>query len=264
MPETTATVRWTILSYNVLEGFQQSKVQQDVFVEWVQGLDPDIIFYQELNHFTEADLATLAQRYGHPYAVKIHGDGYLPGLSSKYPLTATQRVSQDMTLGYIYAQIAEFHVFALHLNPFQETDRLREVEKLLAHARSLPADAKIIFMGDFNSLAAADRAQYESADFAAGMKLAARPDWTLAFQVTDALQQAGYSDAYRLLNDDFKRSWPTRKRIIAMGEGSRIDYAFLSANLRAECLHADIAQDNITDFLSDHYPLVLQLKREPS
>lgn len=258
MPTTTAAR--TVLSYNVLEGFQQSRVQQDVFVEWVQKLDPDIIFYQELNHFTEASLHELAGRYGHPYAVRIDGPGYRPGLSSKYEISGVEKVAEGLRLGYIHAQILDWHVFALHLDPFREDDRLREIQQILKHAATLPHDAKILFAGDFNALSASDRAAYENAEFANAMKLTAKPDWTLRFDVTNAMCEAGYSDAYALFHDDFTRSWPTRKRIIDMADGCRIDYAFLSRTLQKECVSAEIVHDGITNYLSDHYPLVVRFR----
>jgi exodeoxyribonuclease-3 len=76
--------------------------------------------------------------------------------------------------------------------------------------------------------------------------------------VTNTLLCAGYHDAYRLFHSDFTASWPTAKRIVAMADGCRIDYAFLNARLKEKCIAAEIVYDPVTRFLSDHYPLVVK------
>jgi exodeoxyribonuclease-3 len=247
----------TVLSYNILEGLQQSPVQIDVFTDWVGNLDPDIVFYQELNGFTEEKLGELARRYGHPYVVKIQQDGYRPGISSKHKLCDVERVTENFRLGYVYARIGNTHLFAIHLDPFEEDDRLKEIEIVLQHASTLPADADIMMVGDFNSLAFSDCASYQSPEFKA-YKLTANENWRLRYDVTNTLLCAGYHDAYRLFHSDFTASWPTAKRIVAMADGCRIDYAFLNARLKEKCIAAEIVYDPVTRFLSDHYPLVVK------
>lgn len=254
------TNKATVLSYNILEGLQQSKVQIDVFVEWVTNLDPDIIFYQELNGFSEESFAKLVARCGHPFAVKIKEDGYRMGLSSKHEISDIERITQDMRLGYIYAKIQDYHVFAVHLDPFKEEERVNEIHKILAHAQTVPNDSPIMIVGDFNALAESDIAAYSDPDFIANRKLT-NPLFTFEFTATNILLEAGYSDAYALLNSDFKHSFPTAKRIMPGDQGRRIDYAFLSPKLKEKCVSAEIVHDKITRFLSDHYPLVLRFER---
>jgi len=248
-----------ILSYNILEGLQHSHIQIDVFVDWVSAVDPDIAFYQELNGFTEEEFAALARRCGHPYSVKIKEDGYRMGISAKAQLTEVTRVTEGLRLGYIYARALDYHLFAIHFDPFKEEDRLRELEIVLAHARKLPADAKIMIVGDFNSLARSDAEAYSDPQFAVDT-LWFTKDAQLAFSVTDTLLESGFSDAYKLCHSEFKRSLPTAKRVYQGDRGRRIDYAFLSPSLKDKCASAEIIHDPITRFLSDHYPLVFTLR----
>ena len=72
--------------------------------------------------------------------------------------------------------------------------------------------------------------------------------------------EAGYCDAYAHFHSDFKRSFPTAKRIMPGDQGRRIDYAFLNHTLKMKCISAEIVHDKITRYLSDHYPLVIKLK----
>jgi exodeoxyribonuclease-3 len=240
----------------VLEGLQGSKVQQDVFVEWVSNLDPDIAVLQELNGFTEEDLSVLARRYGHEHAVRLHEKGYRVGLTSKYPLQNVQRVTKGMRLGYIYAEVDDWHLFALHLDPFKEEERLKELEIILAHAGALPTNSKIMCIGDFNSLAASDKDAYAHPDFEKNYQYRG-PDLKVEFDVTNKMLEAGYTDAYSLFHSEFKATFPTAKRI-APEAFVRVDYAFLNAPLKDECVDAQIIYDRITRFLSDHYPLVVR------
>jgi endonuclease/exonuclease/phosphatase family metal-dependent hydrolase len=253
------TNQTTILSYNILEGLQQSEIQIAVFVEWVTNLNPDIIFYQELNGFSEESFAKLAARCRHPFAIKMKEDGYRMGISSKYEITNIERVTKDMRLGYIYAKIQDYHVFAVHLDPFTEEERVKEIHKTLAHARALPDNSPIMIVGDFNALAESDLAAYSDPNFTFNMA-AVNSKFTFDFTAINTMREAGYYDAYTLFHSDFKRSFPTAKRIMPGDQGRRIDYAFLSPELKEKCVSAEIIHDAVTRYLSDHYPLVVKLE----
>jgi exonuclease III len=250
-----------VLSYNILEGLQHSQVQIDVFVEWVRQQNPDITFYQELNGWREESFAELARRCGHLYSAKIQPDGYRMGISSKYELCDVQRVTDGFRLGCIYARIQDYHVFAVHLDPFEEERRLEEMHQLLEQVNSLPQEAAIMVVGDFNALAESDKDAYDE-EFQKNFLLDKRRtrDAQIEFRVTNELLKAGFTDAYKLFHDEFKTSCPTAKRIFQGDAGVRVDYAFLSPVLKAKCTSAEIVHDPITRFLSDHYPLVFTLK----
>lgn len=257
MSETAAIE--TILSYNVLEGLQHSKVQIDVLVDWVGGLAPDIVFYQELNNFSEEEFRELARRYGHPHAVKLPDYGYRPGISSKYELCDVERVAEGFCLGYIYARIADTHLFCLHLEPFEEELRLEEIKKILTHVGTLPEEERVMIVGDFNSLAISDQEAYSTPGFEMAFR-ERNPGSGMDFRVIDTMLAAGYTDAFTLFHSDFHPSFPSRKRFMPGDAGVRIDYAFLSPALKDECMSAEIVHDPITRFLSDHYPLVVKFK----
>ena len=45
-----------------------------------------------------------------------------------------------------------------------------------------------------------------------------------------------------------------------MGRDRRLDYVFLPAGLAAEVISAEVIRDEVTAQLSDHYPIVLELR----
>lgn len=250
----------TILSYNLLEGLQNSELQMDVFVRWVQEIDPDIIFYQELNDLTEPTLRSMAERFGHPFAVRMKEPGYRVGISSKQEITDIQRFADETTLGYISARIGEYHVFAVHLDPFTDEARIQEIKSILQRADEIPPHENVIIAGDFNSFSALDRATYEvDPDGLMNSLHAVNPDWKLDFTVTNLMREAGFTDVYKQFNPEFQHTWPTPKRLIPGDRNWRIDYIFVNDVLKEKCQGGEIVQDRITKFLSDHYPLVVRL-----
>ena len=149
-----------ILSYNVLEGFQNDSIIKTYYINWVKKLDPDIIAYQEMNKFTQKSFEQFALQYGHPYAVISKTDGYPVALSSKYPIVNVQKVVDNMHHAYLVANINSINIIVIHFSPFSYQKRQLEVREVLARAALIPQNEKIVIMGDFNSLSQVDAAAY--------------------------------------------------------------------------------------------------------
>ena len=77
--------RLTIMSYNVLYGFDKGK-GLDAGARWIAKQRPDVLALQELNGFTPAKLAEAARRWGHEHAVILKEDGFPVGLTSRFPI----------------------------------------------------------------------------------------------------------------------------------------------------------------------------------
>ena len=258
----------TYLSYNILYGFNNDSLVKDQYIKWVTPIDPDIVAYQETNKFTQKTLEVFAARYKHPYAILAKEPGFPVALTSKYPIVNVQKVLDNMWHGYIYANILDYHIFVLHLSPFSYQKRQHEIRQIIAHAKLLPKNAKIIFSGDFNAMADIDKAQY-GADMVAAMKKSeeaqahirnlnnGQPDYTVLNQMTEA----GYVDVFQKVNGTFKYSVPTKKYDSAVPRHKRIDFIWVSPNLTRNLLSSDIIHDQDTDVLSDHYPVIMKFKR---
>lgn len=258
-----------VLSYNVLNGFRSDSVIQDQYLQWVRNIDPDIIAYQEMNHFTQARLERFASQYGHPYAVLSKTEGYPVALSSKYPIVNAQKVVDNMWHAFIYANINNTHVFVVHLSPVSYEKRNEELRLILAHAASLPKEDRIMIMGDFNAFDKRDANYYGE-----GLKKVFREreirlnhrnlndDGEVDYSVMDQMTASGFKDAYWLVNDHFKPSRPTKVEKYLSYPIRRVDYIWVNSILEDDIIKADIIYDRVTEQLSDHYPMYIELKND--
>lgn len=266
----------TVLSYNVYEGFQKDSLQKEKFKKWVQQFHPDVIAFQELNGFTHTLLEELAASYGHSYVVLQKDWGYPVGITSRYPITDIEKRSDDFTMGYIYGRIMDYHFFVIHLNPFQYQKRLIQINSVLAQADRINKKEKIIILGDFNSLSSSDSLAYAGEERMQMIKkyeslrsgkyddFYVLKDGKIDYSTVDAMKAAGYTDAFELHNKQFTSSCATQKysfREGPNGKDIRIDYIWLNKPLRNKSLSATIIKDEITHELSDHYPMILELKQ---
>lgn len=259
----------TYLSYNILYGFNNDSTIKDQYVNWVKPLDPDFVAYQETNKFTQKKLEEFAARYNHPYAILAKEPGFPVALTSKYPIVNVQKVLDNMWHGYIYAQILDYHFFIIHLSPFSYQKRQNEIRQIIAHAKLLPANAKVILSGDFNALTEIDKAQYSSQAFVETMLNSEKehahirnlnnglPDYSVLGQMTEA----GYLDVFHEKNGKFKFSIPTKKYGKPNSQPKRIDFIWVTPNMKNQLQSCDIIDDQDTDVMSDHYPVIMKFKR---
>lgn len=259
----------TYLSYNILYGFNNDSTIKDQYINWVKPLDPDFVAYQETNKFTQKKLEEFAARYNHHYAILAKEPGFPVALTSKYPIVNVQKVLDNMWHGYIYAQILDYHFFIIHLSPFSYQKRQNEIRQIIAHAKSLPANAKVILSGDFNALTEIDKAEYSSQAFVETMLNSEKehahirnlnnglPDYSVLGQMTEA----GYLDVFHEKNGKFKFSIPTKKYGKPNSQPKRIDFIWVTPNMKNQLQSCDIIHDADTDVMSDHYPVIMKFKR---
>lgn len=262
--EVFAQEKIVVLTYNVLHGFQQKDELKEKFVKWVKGIHPDIVAFQELNNFTQASLEKFAQRYEHPYAVILQEGNTGIGLTSRYPITNVAKVLDGMNdHGFIYAKVRQYHLFVIYLTPTPKNFQKRqsEIDSVLARAGSMALKENTILLGDFNSFSPLDSTLYqqtpeERPEFRALKN--GKPD----FQVVQSIMDAGYTDAFRWIHNTSVTSFPTAGyQKEKPHRESRLDYIWLSKPLLEKCIRADIIKDNVTDSLSDHYPVIIELKK---
>lgn len=269
-----------MISYNVLHGFEDDSARMADFVSWVNGQNPDIIAYQELNGFNQEKLETLAARYGHPY-VAINTDVTHPiGLSSRYPIVLVHKVMENMWHSYLYGNIEGVHVFVTHLSPFEVELRRNDIRRIMAHIRLLPQDEPILLAGDMNALAATDSAAYPASLLQSMRKTEGRKEpksglpivkgktiyrnnlnnGQLDFTVTNLILQGGLKDALREKHSAFIHSVPVKSRQKKNAHLRRIDYIFINPVIAAGLQKAEIIKDAVTHKLSDHYPMMMEFK----
>lgn len=262
-----------ILSYNVLFGLQKdSTVNIERYKQFVKSLDPDIVATQEMNGWTQKTLEELANSYGHPYALQSKEEGFPVALTSKTPMVNFKKVTENMWHSYIYAKVRGLHLFVIHFSPFSYTKRLEEVNNIIAQTLEIPKEEPILIMGDFNSLVETDAAQYDQKILEA-MKSQEQQhahirnlnNGQIDYSVLGRLTEAGFKDSYRLLNDNFVGSVPTKKdgkgnwKKNNGGAQKRIDFLWCNEAASKLITKSEIVKNNMTDVISDHYPVYVEL-----
>lgn len=274
-----------ILSYNIKHGFEKDASITDQFVLWANEIAPDIILYQEMNDFSQAELKALSSKSGHPHSVILnhesgHDATHPLAISSKHPIENASLHLDSMWHGYIYAQIKGIDLFVTHLAPFTLQDRQRDIARIIEHTKKLPKDAQILIAGDFNAFSRADKNEYGDDLLESMRKIEGRLEpksgtpivknriiyrnnlnkGEFDYSVTDAIIDAGFQDAFRLMNNTFKHSVPTKANQKKNSKLRRIDFAWVNTKLAEKLIKADIIHDTVTDAISDHYPILLLIK----
>jgi exonuclease III len=256
-----------ILSYNVYEGFRKDTAVMRTFLNWVDTLHPDVVAFQEMQHVTAAEFGDFAKRCGFPYAVLLKETGFPVALASRYPITGVEKVTKDMHHGFIYATIEGYHFLVIHLSPVTYIKRVEEVNTMLTFLKTKPAGEKLLIMGDFNNLSPQDSVDYDNPH---KMKLMTQSeinhpgqfslkDGKIEYTAIREIIDAGFTDTWKLFHTQYEKSAPTKVR--KHTNYSRIDYIWVNEQLKKNCAAAYLVKDNVTDYLSDHYPMVLVLNK---
>ncbi|WP_238387107.1 endonuclease/exonuclease/phosphatase family protein [Sphingobacterium olei] len=279
--QTHAQAQLTLLNYNTRYGFQGDRALMDKFVEWVNVIDPDIVAFQEMTHFTQSDLEILAKRYGHHYAVISKEYAHPVAITSRYPIVNIQKVTVNLWHGYIYGNIKGIHFFVTHLSPFDWESRKRDIDMVLAHAKLLPVDAGKVIMGDLNALSPSDSAQYGELEVAmaksegrleavSGLSIVEGKtihrnnldDTKIDYSVVGEVLTNGFTDVIAHKHPDFQNSVPTESVRKKSSFLRRIDYIFVNDVLTPRIFKAEILKDELTHRMSDHYPVLLKLSAD--
>lgn len=243
---------------------------KDLFVEWVKQQNPDILALQEVNKFTQLTLETMARRYNHPYAVLLKEKGFPVALTSKYPIVNVQKVLDNMHHGFIRADIAGFNVLVVHLSPHKYWKRHEEIEVILQTATTQANQHKTIIMGDFNAISIADGDFYANGKILEkyvdmGKRYAYHDnliDGKLDFGVHEKIVNQGYIDIFKLKHPTYDFTRPTLKTADeGRNASSRIDFIYVSKKMKSKVLESAIIKDAFTNYYSDHYPVMMVLKR---
>ena len=277
----------TILSYNTLHGFGGDKSIQDKYVDWVKQIRPDIILYQEMNGFNQQRIHDLALEYGHEHSAILSQDSghdatHPIAITSRLPISDCELYLDSMWHGYIYAKIGGLHCFVTHLAPFTLQDRRADLNRIVAHAATIPQGENIVIAGDFNALSAVDSAMYGVELLTSMRRIEGRlepksgtpivkyrtiyrnnlNDNEIDYSITGLLKNAGFIDSYYITNSKFKNSVPTKGHAKPSSKLRRIDYIWVNPALADQVYYADIYQDDQTDSISDHYPVFIKFKSE--
>ncbi len=253
-----------ILYLNIYEGcIEPDRFQR--LINFVKRENPDVLGLSELNKWEENDFAKLKEfqkQVALPFVAFCKSwRGYHLGLFSKLQLENQYTTSQGFKNGLVKAEIKEkrLTIILTHLSYYTEDERLAEI-KLVQPL----LNKKTILIGDFNSLSPLD--SYNEAEIVA--ELAKRGGTRfgtgkLRREAISKIMKMGFVDCVRKF-ENFQHSVPT---LLPKQEDSknivtdfRVDYVFVSSDLENKLQNAKIIRNKETDYLSDHYPVVAELK----
>lgn len=262
-----------IISYNVFNGFnwKKDKDRQERFVEWIREQDPEILALQELCGFTQQSLQELAKYWGHPYAIILKEDGYPVGITSKKPINLKAKHLENFGHGLLHVEVYGYDLLITHLNPEDTNKRRKEVESIAQYIKDNSLD-KCLLMGDLNAHSPFDADYMEANAIELLMKSGGEQSRNLLNGNFD------YSSISRLLSlplidvcrhyipEDKRTTFPTpilmtlsqhkevRKRV-----NERIDFILATPLVANEVTDAFIYNEGDTDYLSDHYPIGIDI-----
>src|SRR5690606_34612435 len=79
-------------------------------------------------------------------------------------------------------------------------------------------------------------------------------DGKIEYSTIQNILDYGFFDSWRMFSSKYEKSAPTKLR--SHNNYTRIDYIFISHSLSNDYEKAYMVKDNVTDYLSDHYPCV--------
>lgn len=252
-----------IISYNVYNYFESEQERKQRFISWATTQQADVMAYQELVNINEQELAQLGKSIGHPFTALAKEKGYAVGISSKYPIEKVKKVIKGMHHGFMAVSIRDLNFVVVHLSPFSHEKRGEEIATITDSLTRWSIAEKTIILGDMNSLAAADSLEYNRNGRLIPMlksdersKLSNARQGHLDYSVTDALLKKGFLDTWSRKDHVFDFSYPTLEfGPVPDSSKERIDYIFISKDLKKRVSKAGILKDPLTDHLSDHYPI---------
>lgn len=257
----------TIASYNLWNGSNET---YNRLVDYIKAQHLDVLCLQEVNGWQDDNFAKLndfMDRAG--FTDNEYGNS-----NSEYKLatlTTLPIISKTVHQEGFWHCIVETHVkvgnieiviFNVHLDPWKEEPRVREIEKLL---NKVDPSKLTVITGDFNSLSRQDNYPPEFLATLQKRKFYKFGQDTLEYRVTDALTSAGVVDAAAKCNHmDITAPTPygesqNTEEIPVSEMPARIDYAFVSSSLAPMLKDCIVLKNESTDKISDHYPLLLTL-----
>jgi exodeoxyribonuclease-3 len=254
------TVR--IATYNLFEGASGS---YNRLVEFVRDAQLDVVCFQEVNGWQDGDNARLRD-----FTDKVLFTASAYGNSNTEFKLAT--ISKHAIVGKTLHAEAFWHaaletvvqatpdkqiaVMNVHLDPWQEASRVKEVKRLLA---AVQAGRPTIITGDFNSLSRQDNYPPELLQQLQAKGISKFGANALEFSVIDCLLQAGFIDVAAAAGkmettvpSDFNTDQAHEVPV-------RVDYVFVSPDLVPCVRGVETLKNDLTNAISDHYPVVLTL-----
>lgn len=248
-----------VISYNIWVGYDTNptmpsgQTRKDAIYDWLNQQQPDIVGFQELNGYTEQQLREEAAEWGHQYAATNKTDGYIVGITSRYPIEIIEKRIEGMHHGLVHVRIAGVDVIVTHFSPFQWTVRNKEaaiVSEKVRHA--VTAGIPVIVMGDLNARSPQDKPWITDGFVQRKKQTDDQYDYVqnlengaVSFTCLQKLLDSGLNDAYVPWRNDAD-----------VEAHARIDYILATPDLARTVKNAAWQVDEKFKHYSDHYPVI--------
>lgn len=265
-----------IISYNIFNGFDWGKdpERKERFINWVKSRDPEVLAMQELCGFTQESLLEIAVEWGHNYAAIVKEDGYPVGLTSKKPILVKNKIIENSGHGLLHVETYGLDFLVTHLNPSNAKTRHNEARFILDYIKSENLDS-FLLMGDMNAHSPMDADFMDTKRTGLLSKYGGKESKNL---IEDRFDYSTISSflSYPLVDvcreyvaPDKRTTFPTpilmnvsKHKSVREKAGERIDYIFVPVNLINKVVDAFIYNEGEPDYLSDHYPIGVDLLLE--
>ena len=266
-------IKVRVISYNIFNGFDNGKDtdREDRFVKWIVEKDPEIMMLQELCGFTQAKLEKLARKWGHNYATIVKENGYPVGITSKKPLNIKAKLVKGYGHGLLHVETYGLNILTTHLNPNDTDKRREEAHNVIKYIRDNNL-SNVVLAGDMNSHSPFDLDYLENISTELTAKYGGKTSKNLLNGKIDYSVIATYLsypliDAcalYTTLEQRFSYPTPilysiTKNRIIRAKTNERLDYIFVTPDMRNKVVDGFIWNGEETEYLSDHFPVAIDL-----
>ncbi len=221
--------------------------------------------------FTQEKLEKLAARYGHPYAIIVKEKGYPVGITSKKPITLIAKKVGEIGHGLLHVQTYDCDFLVTHLNPSSTAKRNVEAGKISEYIKENKLD-KCILMGDMNSHSPMDADFLESNAVNLTAKYGGAGSTNLLngqidYSVISHFLSVPLIDICRkYVAPDKRTTFPTpilmnqsRHADIRKLTNERLDFLLLTPTMAEKAVDAFIFNEGPTEYLSDHYPIGVDL-----
>lgn len=262
-----------VMSYNILNGFDwgKDKDRENRLVEWIKERDPEIIGLQELCGFNQEKLSALAVRWGHPYAVIVKEDGYPVGITSKRPIEVKAKLVGEIGHGMLHVKTYGYDVLVTHLNPHNAAKRNVEASMVVEYIQKNKL-TNCMLMGDMNAHSPYDADYMETHSTALLRQYGGDQSKNLLggmfdYSVISHYLSVPLIDVCRMYVEVDKRTtYPTpvlmevsKQKQVHKRVSERLDYIFVTPNIMNDVVDAFIFNEGAPDYLSDHYPIAIDL-----
>jgi exodeoxyribonuclease III len=279
-----------VASFNIMDGVRNDDDRLRRIGRFVADQRIDLIGLNELNGWTEQLLGERALAWGHTHVAfmrtNLQGSHYNLGVTSRLPMDIVELRSQGFWHGLIHVAVNvssnkvnrnprvvsssldddRLHLLLTHLNPHSAEQRIDEVAQLVDIAQR---HDRLMLLGDLNTLSRLDREHYDRARLEATLArdthLAQKyllANGSIDYRHIDMLSSVMSDLDYRTadiegLRDYFSPSVPTPFNSDAMHAAPmRLDYVFVRPLFNRTVRSCGIIHSTVTDWLSDHYPIV--------